>query len=129
MSLKTFDWPYHTITINYPQRGSQVKLGGNWTYATKPNAPMMRNIQLNFAMLQWFRNEAGQLSSLVEPELNLMRLEEFYLEHELYKDFIYPHELYGNLIVRFSQPIVIPSAMGSDGVVPNIVVQLVEQPT
>lgn len=130
MSLKTFDWPFHELTLSYPQRGSQVKLGGNWTYATKSSSPVMRNLQLNFRLLKWVRDASGILVSTLDRELNLLRLDEFYQEHEQHKDFIYPHEIYGNMIVKFAQPLVIPPAkLASDGCVMNMTINLVEQPT
>lgn len=129
MSVETFNFPFHVASISYPERGSPITLGGNWQYSSKPSSPPMRTFQLTFPVLQWIKSSAGVLTSSIDPEINLLRLEQFYNRHELYKDFIYPHELYGQLIVRFSQPLVIPPAVqDSFGTVKGLSVTFVEQP-
>lgn len=130
MSLKTFNFPFHSTSVVYPKRGAQVKLGGNWTYTTKPSAPPMRSLQLKFDALWWRLDGLGLLSATIDPQLNLLALENFYLEHELHQEFIYPSPRYGNLIVRFEEPLAIPEAVkNGNGVVRDLIIKLVEQPT
>ncbi len=127
--MKVFDFSVHAVSHSYPQRGTQVQLGGNWTFSTAPRGPVMRTFTLRFDLMRWFKNGAVY-SSTIEPQLNLLRLDEFYREHELHKDFIYPHELYGNLVVKFAQPLVIPEAKkDSNGAVLGLTITLIEQPT
>lgn len=127
--MKVFDFSVHVVSHSYPQRGTQVQLGGNWTFSTEPRGPVMRTFTLRFDLMRWFKN-GSVFSSTIEPTLNLLRLDEFYREHELFKDFIYPHELYGNIVVKFAQPLVIPEAKkDSHGAVLGLTVTLIEQPT
>lgn len=128
--MKIFDFPIHTVSHSYPQRGTQVQLGGNWTFSTAPRAPVMRTFTLRFDMLRWIKNNAGLYTSSIDPEINALRLDEFYREHELHKDFIYPHEIYGNLVVKFAQPLVLPEAKKDGfGAILNVSLTLIEQPT
>ena len=128
--MKVFDFSVHTVSHSYPQRGTQVQLGGNWTFSTAPRGPVMRTFTLRFDLLRWIKDSNGVFSSVLDPKLNALRLDEFYREHELHKDFIYPHEIYGNLIVKFAQPLVIPEAKkDSNGAILGLTLTLIEQPT
>lgn len=127
--MQIFNFPYHVCTVRYPKRGTQVQLGGSYTYSVKPSAPVSRTFNLTFDLMKWVRNAQGILSPVPEPELNLMRLDNFYQNHELHEDFIYPHELYGNLVVKFLEPLEIPPAKrDSFGSVLGVSVILIEQP-
>lgn len=129
MSLASFDFPYHTCSIKYPKRGSQVQLGGSYTYSVKPATPAMRTLQLTFDVMCWFKDQNNLLVPYISPEINLMRLDSFYQSHELFKDFLYTHELYGNMVVKFSEPLEIPIAKrNSDGAVIGLTLTLMEQP-
>lgn len=128
--MKVFDFSAHAVSHSYPQRGTQVQLGGNWTFATGSKAPVMRTFTLRFNVLRWVRGSNGLINSTEDPTINALRLDEFYREHELHKDFIYPHEIFGNIVVKFAQPLNIPEAkQNSGGAVLNTVVTLIEQPT
>jgi hypothetical protein len=130
MALQTFDFPTHVTSVSYPKRGAQVKLGGNWTYTTKPNAPAMKSLQLRFDGLWWFKDSNNVLSATIQPKLNLLALENFYAAHELHQEFIYPSDRYGNMIVRFEEPLVIPEAVkNGNGLVKDITIKLIQQPT
>lgn len=127
--MQILDFPYHTCSVRYPERGSQVQMGGSYTYSVKPAAPVARELTLNFDLMKWVRNAQGILSAVPEPEINIMRLDNFYREHEMHTDFIYPHEVYGNMVVKFKAPLEIPPAKrDSFGSVFGVVVSLIEQP-
>lgn len=127
--MKVFDFPYHTCTVKYPKRGSQIQLGGSYTYSVKSSAPVARTFQLNMDVMKWYKNNSGILTPLKNPKENVMVLDNFYQEHELHLDFIYPHELYGNVVVKFAEPLEIPPAKrDSFGSVFGISLTLIEQP-
>lgn len=129
MALEVFDFPFHKASVAYPERSAQVKLGGNYLFSTKPSGPVMRTFTLEFNVLYWIKNQFGVFDSNIEPQLNLLRLDDFYVRHELHKDFIYQHEIYGNLVVKFVKPLVIPTAKeGSDGAVFGLSLLVIEQP-
>lgn len=129
MALDVFDFPFHQVSVSYPERSTQVKLGGNYLFSTKPAGPAMRSFNLEFKVLYWFKNQYGAFDALMEPKLNLMQLEAFYLKHELHKDFIYNHEIYGNVVVKFTKPLSIPTAKeNGNGAVFGITLSLIEQP-
>lgn len=126
--MQIFDFPYHVCTIRYPKRGSQVKLGGSYTYTIKPASPVARTFILTFDVMKWIKNAQGILTATQDPYVNVMRLDNFYQAHELHADFIYRHERYGDVVVKFAEPLEIPPAKrDSFGSVFGISVTLEEQ--
>lgn len=127
--MKVFDFPFHICTVRYPKRGTQVKLGGGYTYSVASSSPVARTFVLTFDLMRWVKNSSGLLTPSIDPQINLMRLENFYIEHELHADFIYRHERYGDVVVKFEEPLDIPPAKrDSFGSVFGINVTLSEQP-
>ena len=127
--MKVFNFPFHTCTVRYPKRGAQVQLGGSYTYAVKSAAPVARTFQLSMDVMKWHKNASGILTPLIQPQENVMALDNFYQEHELHQDFIYPHELYGNVVVKFGEALEIPPAKrDSFGSVFGISITLLQQP-
>lgn len=129
MALEIFDFPYHQASVAYPERSAQVKLGGNYLFSTKPSGPAMRSFTLEFPLMYWYQNNLGVFDPLIEPKLNLMRLDQFYLRHELHADFVYHHQIYGSLVVKFAKPLVIPTAKtNGNGAVFGLSLSVIEQP-
>lgn len=127
--MERFEFPYHVCSVKYPKRGAQVQLGGSYTYSVKPAAPVARTFVLTFDLLKWIKDGAGILTAIPDPELNLLRLDNFYRAHELHTDFIYPHEIYGDVVVKFGEALEIPPAKrDSFGSVFGVSVVLVQQP-
>lgn len=124
-----FDFPYHRVGTKYPTQGNNLKLGGSWDYSSKPNCPPQRVFTLDFKVLKYY-GEAGSLDLISDKEINLGVLEAFYNEHQLYKKFIYPHPVYGELLVKFQRPLEVPMGIaGGGGAIGGVVVVLVEQPS
>lgn len=128
--LKTFPFIHHTQETEYPERGSQVRLGGGWTHTEKPVGPPSRTITLNFAAMKYFIDAEGGLDATVNEAINLLALEKFYQEHEQHKHFIYNHYLHGLLTVVFKSPFKTPKLIaGGDGATQSFQVVLLEIPT
>lgn len=123
-----FDFPYHKVATDYPESSFRARLGGSYQYSAPPVAPDQRIFKLKFALLKYFTSN-GAIDTLVQPELNLGRLEAFYNVHKLNGSFTYPHPIYGNVTCRFNQPLKIPEGMSSgDGAVQNIDIEFIEVP-
>lgn len=58
---------------------------------------------------------------------NMGALEAFYNRHKLHKPFIYPHPVYGNIEVRFMDPLKIPEGIvGGNGALEDFTITLIE---
>ena len=126
---ETFNFPFHRVAVQHPVEGTNLKLGGSWDYNSKPSSPAQRKFNLEFRALKYY-GEAGNLDLVTDPEINFGKLEKFYTDHKQHTEFTYPHPIYGELMVKFFKPLEIPmGTVGGGGVVENITVSLVEQPT
>lgn len=126
--MATFNFPYHSVETEYPNSGTQIKLGNSYAYTAPPEAPDQRLFKLSFPLLKYFEVN-GAIDSSVEPQINLAALELFYNLHKMSATFTYPHPVYGELACKFNKPLKIPKGIpGGGGAVPNIDVELIEVP-
>jgi len=126
--METFVWSMHTQSTEYPE-GFKTKLGNSYTFASEPRAIYQRIFKLKFNALKYFTYSNGTIDRTFMPALNMGALELFYQQHEMWKDFIYPHPVYGNVVAKFHRPLVVPEGvMGGGGVVQGFGLELEEQP-
>lgn len=126
--MVTFDFPYHTTTHRYPE-GDSFKFGRGYQFAANPLLPEQRTFILNFEGMIWFKDSNGVVSSSTGvAQLNMLKLIEFYETHRTNKNFIYPHEIYGNLTCKFAKPLEIPKSLkNGNGVTDSFELTLIEQ--
>lgn len=127
--METFDFPYHSMRVKYPE-GQVMHFGRGYSFGTKPLLPVARTFILHFNTMRWFLDTDGITPiSSTEPQVNLLKLLEFYDTHQMWKRFVYPSQLYGNTTVRFGTPFETPYVVGSgQGWSKDFEIQLVEQP-
>lgn len=128
MSYKTFNFPTHQVTHAFPA-GDQVQFGQGWTHASAPDGPQQRTLLLKFNALLIIKNPfTGAILRAADTRSNpaeqavlddlkkrsVWALNDFYEEHLLHKKFIYNHYVYGDMVVRFSQPFQMPAVLGSN---------------
>lgn len=125
--MQTFNFPLHHCTHEYPQ-GDSVKFGGGYTFAAAPVLPLERTFILEFEGLFWYK-QGGVWSSTPNPTRNMLKLDEFYRYHTLFRSFIYPHEVFGNVVVKFKAPLKIPKTRpGGSNLTEPFQLTFVEQP-
>jgi hypothetical protein len=123
MALQVFNFPMHKVSVEYPARGKAVTLGNNWDYTVKSHTPVAKKFTLTFAGMKFF--EPTKILTAFQKRYSLQALEDFYLAHELHDSFLFEHERYGSVVVKFMQPLVIPEGLtGADGVHTGIQVSL-----
>lgn len=126
--METFDFPYFTWTTKYPESGAKVKFGRGYEFASKPKGPDQVNYVFHFKTMKAFEGVDGLLDPAPHPEINIGRLEAFYIEHRLYEKFILPVPGKGNLIVRFSKPLEYKIAENGQGTVDPFTLEFTTQP-
>lgn len=128
--METFDFPFHTPTHTYP-KGDGFKFGRGYRFTAAPQLPVQRTFTLHFESIVWFLKDDDTVDKNAEPQINAQRLIDFYERHYWHKAFIYPHPVYGNLRVRFSEenPLEVPKSLkGGNGATDNFQIVLIEQP-
>ncbi len=126
--METFNFQFYVPTHKYPE-GVQVQFGRGYSYASEPQLPLQRRFILNFNGLRWFKNGQGVWSSSPSPTMNILALDEFYARHRMDKRFILPHEVFGNLVVRFAAPFEMPMGrQGGSGLTEPFQLQMLEHP-
>lgn len=127
--MSVFNFPYHTLSIEYPTNSAVVQFGGSYDFASRPAAPPQRTFKLVFPTMFWYITAGGAIDIVTNPTNNVGTLDSFYKEHELWKTFTYNSMEYGSFSVRFKTPLVIPAGVpGGTGAVNNLSIDLLEQP-
>lgn len=123
-TLKPFIWDNHNFGTTYrePYGHSTVKNNSSQSYVYAQSPRPMRVFELEFSTLIY----AGDEEINCPDELNYSKLLAFYLEHGMHKSFKYPHPVYGDLKVRFSEPLVFPNKNSNSKTIQGFTVKLVE---
>jgi len=129
MANALYDFPYCTVTVEYPESSLRVQFGNSWTFVAPPTAPDQRIFTLKYPTMYYYVDSGGAIDYTKNPKMNFGVLEQFYQTHRLYKKFDYVHPVYGLIVVRFHQPLIVPEGMpGGTGALQSFEVKLVEQP-
>jgi hypothetical protein len=114
MAAQIFDFPYHKVKTRYFKRGLSVTLGNGWDYSATPHTPAVRIFTLSFQTMKYF--DTAYTTTGKEAQIDMAKLETFYQTHEQYAEFLYPHPIYGNILVKFNAPLEIPEGItGGEG--------------
>jgi hypothetical protein len=109
-----FFFPFHKVQDEYPKNSVTTQFGNGYSFASAPIGPPQIMFHLDFPTMFWFtaRSPDGPInrtfSPSITPGLNLAALVDFYEAHQLYNTFMYPHPTRGNVITRFSKPLITP---------------------
>ena len=125
--MDTFNVPFHKTRTVYPDSSPGIQLGKGYSFAAKPSGPDQRKFVLTFKSMVYYVASNGTLDIATNTPLNYGTLDKFYQDHRTYQPFIYPHPAFGNITVRFAQPLQGPDAMeGGSGATEQFEVNLIE---
>lgn len=126
--METFEFPYHTLEVKYPDSSFKLSLGRGYEFVSRPRGPDQVAYTLHFKAMWFFEDPPGTLDTTTRPELNMAVLEAFYNEHKMYEKFIYPHPTLGDLVVRFAEPLAYKVMENGRGAVEPFSIRLMLQP-
>jgi hypothetical protein len=127
--METFDFKFYSVVPGAYPAGDTVQLGKGHQVGVKPLLPIQRTHVLEFSSLQWIKDSGGVIVSDIRPTENMLALIEFYEAHMMWRRFTFPHEIYGDMEVRFKDPLVPPKAItGGSGWTQPFEITLIEQP-
>jgi hypothetical protein len=126
--METFDFPYFTWTVRYPESSTKVKFGRGYEFASKPKGPDQVTYVLHFATMKFYESSPGVVDLNAQPKINIARLEAFYSQHKLYEKFTLPLPGKGNLVVRFNKPLEYKVKENGQGTVDAFQLEVLTQP-
>jgi hypothetical protein len=129
--MDTFPFTQHVPGPPIYPKGDGFQFGRGYTFASAPQLPLQRRFKLKFDYLCWRRNGADAFDATIEPATNALAFLNFYEKHTGWKSFIYVHDVYGSLIVKFAAdtpPQIGEPMKGGSGVTDGFDVMIIEQP-
>lgn len=126
--LERFEFPNHSMTWKYP-KGTDFQFGNGYRFAARPQLPLQRTFTLSFSTMFWQYDEDGEPDPTIQPETNIWALIQFFERHLNHKSFVYPADILGDLVVRFSveKEFAVPKGTGA-GAVEGFELELLEMP-
>lgn len=121
----------HRCKVEYINNSINVEFGGGYSFSADGPYPVLRRYILTFKGYQFYMKTVNRTEVLDKEKNksinNMGALDDFYNRHLCYKTFIYNHPIYGERLVRFAEPLVIPDIIEkSHGVVEEFSVTLKE---
>jgi hypothetical protein len=127
--MDVFNFPYHKVEKAYPETGGSLKFGESYEFRSAPTAPDQVVYTLSMMGMRYYRNSNGTFNRTINPTTNILFLEDFYNTQKRYKKFQYVHDTDGTVVVRFKDPLKIPTAIeGGTGLLPEFTLTLELQP-
>lgn len=111
----------HRAKYEYQPQGFSVQFGGGYSFSTDGGYPPLRKITLTFKGYQFYLKTVNGVEVMdAEKNANINNMEAlrlFYDSHFTHKTFEYHSPIFGTMLVRFAEPLVIPEIIeGSHGV-------------
>lgn len=125
--MQTFPFENHKRNFKYLNNSNSIELGNGYAFIAKPRSPMLKEFTLTFTGFRYYFNENDEVDYETNAyKDNVAALCEFYQSVGTWDTFIYPDEQFGNVQVRFSQPMEIPQTDGRRAVVKEFSITLTE---
>ena len=124
--LERFIWDKFNFGTSYnePFVQASLKNKGNQGYVFSQSVRPLRSIELEFSIMYFHPEDNDEICP---SNLDFTKLQKFYLHHGCHQKFVFNHPIYGDMVVRFSKPIVMPKKnIGGSGTVQGFNLTLVE---
>lgn len=124
-SLQSFIWLHHNYGTAYKEPFERVSNRNSQGYIPDVSVKPVRIFTLNFPILCFDEDSESWLK--FSPEFDFSALLDFYKVHQTHTNFIYPHPVYGDIVVRFFKPLALPKKnKDGNGTVQGFSVELIE---
>ena len=121
----TFGFPHHTTVVKYPETSLNLALGNNYTVKVRDHQKPLRTFNVTIPFLRYVQTGLNKISFEENCGFNALRLELFYLNKRLSKEFIFNYEG-EDVTVKFNSPLKIPKVTGNMGSLINLELELRE---
>lgn len=125
--MEIFQFVNHKRNYKYINNSDTIELGNGYSFVSKPRSPMLKEFTLTFTGFRYYFDENDKPTSEINKyKDNVKALCDFYESMGTYGNFIYQDEQFGNVRVRFKEPMEIPQTVGRKAVVNDFSVILAE---
>lgn len=125
--MDTFKFENFKRTFDYQNNSDAIQLGNGYSFISKPRAPMLKLFHVVLTGMRYYFTENGEIDYETNKyKDNLGAFCQFYEEKGTYEVFILPDEQFGNVHVRFKEPLKVGETKGRRAVVPSISIELQE---
>jgi antibiotic biosynthesis monooxygenase (ABM) superfamily enzyme len=125
--MEIFQFVNHKRNYKYINNSDTIELGNGYSFVSKPRSPMLKEFTLTLTGFRYYFDENDKPTSEINKyKDNVAALCSFYETMGTWQTFIYPDEQFGNVQVRFSEPLEIPQTDGKRAVVKEFSVTLQE---
>lgn len=125
--METFQFENHKRNFKYINNSDTIDLGNGYSFIAKPRSPMLKEFTLTFTGFRYYFDVEGSVDFETNKyKDNVAALCSFYETMGTWQTFIYPDEQFGNVQVRFSEPLEIPQTDGKRAVVKEFSITLQE---
>lgn len=113
---ETFNFsPERNVPETLPRAAPTTTMStGGWQFVAKPSTPYQRKFKITLYGIEWYTNADGTYDFTTNPNFNARALERFYERNETWCPFIFKHQHFGDITVRFDQPLTVPAG-GKNG--------------
>lgn len=125
--MQTFPFVNYKRNFKYINGSTSIQLGNGYEFTSKPRSPILKEFTLTFTGYRYYFDENGN----VDYETNANKdnggaLCRFYESVQTYDTFIYQDEQFGNVPVRFKEPLEPPQTDGKRAVLKDFSITLKE---
>lgn len=120
--MKNFDnFMIHRVKYEYQSQGVTIQFGGGYSFSTDGGYPLLRKLNLTFKGYQFYTKIENGVT-VIDREKNADKnnmgaLDLFYQEHKTNTTFIYNSPIFGEMLVQFAEPLIIPEIIeGTHGI-------------
>ena len=125
--MQTFQFENHKRNFKYLPNTTSVELGNGYEFVSKPRSPTLKQFILTFTGFRYYFNQNEEVDHETNAyKDNAAALCDFYESVGTWDTFIYPDEQFGNVYVRFEEPMEIPQTDGHRAVVKEFSITLKE---
>ncbi len=126
-SLQNIDLTLFTVETEYQEFAANTSFNGSYAFALSSKVPSVRLFTVKIPVLRYYFDSFGDLDLTVNKDTNMAWVEWMYNVHKLQKLFLFTHPVYGDVRVRFREPLKVPKGVkGGQACVEALELQLVE---
>lgn len=125
--MDTFKFKNFKRTFDYLNNSDSIQLGNGYSFTSKPRSPLLKLFHITMTGMRYYFTEDGKMDYETNKyKDNLGALCQFYEENGTYMVFILPDEQFGNVHVKFKEPLKVGETLGKRAVVQSINLELQE---